>query len=290
MRKAGIAAGLGAVALCAVAFATLAAPHRDVAPPTAAGNGPSVASHRATPRGPQDSDSLAQVDALVADDDVAAGHKLSALYTLWAGQDDKRAAREHIITSLLADTDRKRGLRRVLEVVGRDETAIDDDPLLGFAIERFAQAWQDPTLFRYGRDLLLVQPTDKTRVLLGDSLAAHVAQLDDLTDPDAQTRTLVAGDMVDAYFGAGEAGKGRLLAAARQVGGKDVARALAEPDREIDRFETTREGAIAAHSAIQEMHGELGDTEDPDLQGFMPALSGLAELEPRELLAKLVGQ
>jgi len=172
----------------------------------------------------QDRDAAAQVDALLARADSTT--QLLALYHRWAGSDDKLGARERILDALLSGADRRRGLRATLLALALDPSALDDDPMIDYAARRMRSLWSTPELYDYARDLMLVQPTDKTRVALAESLVQHTTSLPKSNDLDGQKRAWLSNDLVDVYYQSGNEARLRIARAAQQVAGDDLAKAL----------------------------------------------------------------
>lgn len=218
-------------------------------------------------RGPQDHKAGAEVSQLAARTDSAQGRMaLVQRYGEWAADGDKLAAREKIIDALLAVGDRRQGLKAVLQALALDPSPIADDPMVGYAASRMATLWTDPTLYRYGRDMMLVQTTDKTRVALLTSLVPHTARLTDEQDPDRQTRAWMTNDLVDLYAQSGDEAKPFIMNGAKQLGGEDVALALANraggnaADYEVVQFH-----ADQTEAAMREVHDQLVDQHDPSM-------------------------
>jgi hypothetical protein len=218
-------------------------------------------------RGRQDPRARAEVGELAARTDDAAGRMaLVQRYGEWAADGDKLAAREQIIDALLAAGDRRQGLRSALDALALDASPIADDPMVGYLASHLAPLWTDPMLYRYGRDLLLVQAADKTRVALATSLAPYTAHLTDAQDPDRQARAWMTNDLVDVYAQSGEEARPFIMAAVTQVGGGDVALALAnKAGGDATQYGVVQIQAEQTEAAMRQVHDQLVEQHDPTL-------------------------
>jgi hypothetical protein len=218
----------------------------------------------ATPsRGPQDPTAQREVGQLAGKTDDSSRMALVQRYGEWAGAADKLTAREKILDALLATGDRK-GLKSALRAIALDPSPIEDDPMVAYAAGRMQALWKNPELYRYGRDLLLVQSADKTRVALLTSLVPYAASLPAAVDPDRQIKTWMANDLVDLYHQSGDEAKPFIIAGVEQLGAKDVALALVGGNMPHD-YAAVQHQADQTEAAMRQMHDQLVDEGDPSL-------------------------
>jgi len=174
---------------------------------------------------PQDPAARAEVERLVR---AGSPHQLVALYTSWAHQTDKEAARERILDALLLTPPTSEGLKLALDALASDASPLEDsEPLVDYAAERMAALWAVPDTFKYGRDLMLVQTTERPRVALAASLARHAASLSDQQDPEHQTRSWVTNDLVDVYYQSSPRAQHRITRGLEQLGATDALKVIA---------------------------------------------------------------
>jgi hypothetical protein len=171
-------------------------------------------------RAPQDTAATAKVATL------GSPHAMVRQYQDWAGLPDKLDARDKILDALLATGDAHRGLKLALEAINGDPTEIDDDPMLDVAADKLRRLWDKPEIYRYGRDLMLVQPADKGRVVLAQSLVAHMRSVPDSEDHEAQAHAWLTNDLVDAYYQSGAQARARIVGSARALGADDAAKLM----------------------------------------------------------------
>jgi hypothetical protein len=216
------------------------------------------------PRPPQDTAATAKVATL------GSPHAMVRQYQQWAGQADKLDARENILNALLTTGDARRGLKLVLEAINGDPTEIDDDPMLDVAADKLRRLWREPEIYRYGRDLMLVQPADKGRVVLAQSLVAHMRTVPDSEDHDAQAHAWLTNDLVDAYYQSGAQARAHIVGSARALGAEDAANLMT--GAKVSDLEIVDDRAHQTQRTILDLRARASD---PALRGVQDELRTL---------------
>ena len=209
-------------------------------------------------RAPQDPAATAKVATL------GSPHAMVRQYQDWAGQGDKLDAREKILDALLATGDARRGLKLALEAINGDDTAIDDDPMIDVAADKLRRLWQQSEIYRYGRDLMLVQPADKGRVVLAQSLVAHMQTVPESEDHEAQAHAWLTNDLVDAYYQSGKQARARLVASARALGAEDAAKLMS--GAKVSDLEIVDDRAHQTQRTILDLRARASDPALRDVQ------------------------
>jgi hypothetical protein len=217
-----------------------------------------IRSDEPLPRAPQDTAATAKVATL------GSPHAMVRQYQQWAGQVDKLDAREKILDALLAAGDAQRGLKLVLEAINGDPTAIDDDPMLDVAADKLRPLWREPAIYRYGRDLMLVQPADKGRVVLAQSLVAHMRTVPESEDHEAQAHAWLTNDLVDAYYQSGAQARARIVGSARALGADDAAKLMT--GAKVSDLEVVDDRAHETQRTILELRARASDPALRDVQ------------------------
>jgi len=199
------------------------------------------------------------------------GAGLVDLYARWADQRDRGPARARILDALITGLDRRAGLEHAMQAIGRVPGPIADDPMVEYASEQFQGLWDDPTIYKYGRDLMLVQKSDKARAVLVTSLSQHAARLTEVEDPEHQERSWLTNDLVDLYPSCGDEAKTFVLVAVQELGGEDVAKALTGGTMPAD-FETVQHQVDEMARAAEQLRAEGGGA-GPDREAIMRQLS-----------------
>jgi len=215
-------------------------------------------------RAPQDVAATAKVATL------GSPHAMVRQYQDWAGQGDKLDAREKILDALLATNDAQRGLKLALEAINGDPTAIDDDPMLDIAADKLRRLWSEPAIYRYGRDLMLVQPADKGRVVLAQSLVAHLRTVPESEDHEAQAHAWLTNDLVDAYYQSGTQARARLVASARALGAEDAAKLMT--GAKVSDLEVVDDRAHETQRTILDLRARASDPALRDVQDKLRSL------------------
>jgi len=215
-------------------------------------------------RAPQDVAATAKVATL------GSPHAMVRQYQDWAGQGDKLDAREKILDALLATNDAQRGLKLALEAINGDPTAIDDDPMLDIAADKLRRLWSEPAIYRYGRDLMLVQPADKGRVVLAQSLVAHLRTVPESEDHEAQAHAWLTNDLVDAYYQSGTQARARLVASARALGAEYAAKLMT--GAKVSDLEVVDDRAHETQRTILDLRARASDPVLRDVQDQLRSL------------------
>jgi len=201
---------------------------------------------------------------------AASPRALIRLYREWAGHDDKLDARERILDALLAADEPRRGLKLALEALNGDPTALDDDPMIDGAAARMARLWDKPELYRYGRDLMLVQTADKGRVVLAESLVAHMRGVPESQDHEGQARAWLTNDLVDVFYQSGKPARPRILDSARALGADDAVALMSGAG--ANELAVAQDRAHQTEVEIQEVRARASD---PALRGVQDEIRRL---------------
>lgn len=290
MRFWPIAGGLVAVALLATAFAVVVRSDPEARAEQRA-EAESPAKRKQLRDAPHDPDAEQRVADLAATPGVVSERELVELYQLWAGQDDKIWARRKIVDALLALADHRRGLKLLVEAVGSDESPTANDEMIDYAAERLQAYWSDPKLYGYGRDLMLVQQSEKPRAMLARSLVDFTSRLDETADPEYQKRTTLASDLVDVFYQSkDDESRAHMLEGLDDLGAKDMSKLMRSPDLDPKELASVRLQIDTTERTIADLDDTLADEQDADWSGMLTPLRELAGLDRDELEGVLSAQ
>lgn len=197
---------------------------------------------------------LEEVSALARAAEHGAAPQLVAAYDDWAAEPDALAARKLALDALFSEPNVPKKLSSVLAAVEADPTPPERDPLWQPLVASLADVWRGDVL-SHGLDLMIAETRPRARRALIASFAflANSPRARELSPAQSQT---LGNDFIDLYQQLPPSQKPEVLAALRNVVGRDAADILEGHSSELERqyqraLEDTQALAQKAQNPVQ---------------------------------------
>ena len=184
------------------------------------------------------------IEELLADDSPEAWYKVRELYPR-ADDDTKR----QVLRKATSRKNLKQALTQVLQTAGEDPRPLAEDPLVLEVAEMLKGRWKSPEDLELGRQMMLLQETDKKSWVVGKALVTFAEEIGPQSPLLAQKNRLKA-KLVDLHARV----KSEIVDSLHSLGGRDAALILAKGPEAVSDGEL--EGIATQQRAVQEVVGE----------------------------------
>ena len=252
-RRLGIAVGLPAVAALVAGGVLLArslGSSAEHATGTAKTAGPVKQRYKPVPGLQMSTAEVAEsVDELLREGSGRAWQKLAALYK---GADE--TTKRRILESAAKQDELKRALGYVLATVGDDLVPLEEDRMIAEAAQLLRQRWVEPKDLERGRELMLMQKTEKRQWVLAKAMIDFAASRSASSEFETAKLRFTAS-LVDFHAAASsDFLRAEIAAGVRKLGNSDLARLLEQgPNLNVEQLEVVKAERAAAEQAMAEL-------------------------------------